>query len=92
MSNPIESALMRLDRPAHRVAIAVALAASIDAACGSAGAPVAPAATQPRKPSAGAQRIEVSLTDGLRIEPAEIVVPAGVPVTFVVTNTGATDH
>jgi uncharacterized cupredoxin-like copper-binding protein len=26
------------------------------------------------------------------MEPATLTVPAGVPVTFVVTNTGATDH
>jgi uncharacterized cupredoxin-like copper-binding protein len=37
-------------------------------------------------------RIEVTLTDALRIEPAMMSVPAGVPVTFVVTNTGAIDH
>jgi uncharacterized cupredoxin-like copper-binding protein len=37
-------------------------------------------------------RIDVQLTDALRIEPTEMRVPADVPVTFVVTNTGATDH
>ena len=37
-------------------------------------------------------RIQVNLTDGLRIEPGSMTVPAGVPVTFVVTNRGATDH
>lgn len=42
--------------------------------------------------SVGATRIEVQLTDQLKIEPAEFSVPAGVPVTFVVTNAGATDH
>ena len=42
--------------------------------------------------SAGATRIDVQLTDALKIEPAEMSVPAGVPVTFVVTNTGTTDH
>lgn len=40
----------------------------------------------------GATRIEVDLTDSLRIEPAEMTVPAGVPVTFVVTNSGALEH
>lgn len=34
----------------------------------------------------------MSLTDALRIEPAEITVPVGRPVRFVVTNTGALDH
>ena len=37
-------------------------------------------------------RVEVTLTDALKIEPAAMAVPAGVPVTFVVTNTGAADH
>lgn len=39
-----------------------------------------------------ATRIEVTLTDALKIEPATITVPAGVPVTFVVTNSGAIEH
>jgi uncharacterized cupredoxin-like copper-binding protein len=34
----------------------------------------------------------VTLTDTLRIEPAAMTVPAGAPITFVVTNTGAIDH
>jgi uncharacterized cupredoxin-like copper-binding protein len=37
-------------------------------------------------------RIEVTLTDALTIEPATMTVPAGAPVTFVVTNTGAAEH
>lgn len=37
-------------------------------------------------------RVEVRLTDAFRIEPASMAVPAGVPVTFIVTNTGAIDH
>jgi uncharacterized cupredoxin-like copper-binding protein len=41
---------------------------------------------------AGAVRIEVTLLDTMRMEPAEITVPAGVPVTFVVTNRGAIAH
>ena len=43
-------------------------------------------------PSVAATRIEVTLTDALKIEPASMTVPAGVPVTFVVTNSGVTDH
>ena len=42
--------------------------------------------------SAGATRIEVRLTDALRIEPATISAKAGQPVTFVVTNGGSTNH
>jgi uncharacterized cupredoxin-like copper-binding protein len=41
---------------------------------------------------ASALRIAVSLTDALRIEPAAMSVPVGVPVTFVVTNVGAVPH
>lgn len=43
-------------------------------------------------PAAPVTRIEVKLTDALRIEPASMTVPAGVPVTFVVTNSGAMEH
>jgi uncharacterized cupredoxin-like copper-binding protein len=42
--------------------------------------------------SAAAQRIEVKLTDALKMDPAEMSVKAGQPVTFVVTNAGAIDH
>lgn len=42
--------------------------------------------------SAAAQRIEVKLTDTLKMGPAEMSVKAGQPVTFVVTNTGAIEH
>jgi uncharacterized cupredoxin-like copper-binding protein len=48
-----------------------------------------PAATPTLAP---ATRIEVTLTDAMRIEPDPITVPAGVPITFVVTNTGQIDH
>jgi uncharacterized cupredoxin-like copper-binding protein len=37
-------------------------------------------------------RLEVTLSDTMRIEPQEMIVPADVPVTFVVTNTGQIDH
>jgi uncharacterized cupredoxin-like copper-binding protein len=64
------------------------------AACGAGTSPTAgPTATlQAPTSTPGAQRIEVALTDQLRIEPATMTVTAGQPVTFVVTNTGATDH
>ena len=67
----------------------------IAAACSGAGSTSSPSVT-PASPSQGssaaAQRIEVTLTDALKMEPAEMTVKAGQPVTFVVTNTGATDH
>ena len=67
------------------------------AACSSGGgAPTGPAVPASSGPSgaasAAATRVEVTLTDALKIEPAALTVPAGVPVTFVVTNSGATDH
>lgn len=52
----------------------------------SAGSTVSPS------PSAASTRIDVNLTDALLMEPATMTVPAGVPVTFVVTNAGAVDH
>lgn len=51
-----------------------------------------PPASAAASPSAPAIRVEIELTDALRIEPGPIVVPAGVPVTFVVTNVGTVDH
>jgi uncharacterized cupredoxin-like copper-binding protein len=58
---------------------------------GSTPVPTAPPSASPAPP-APATRIEVKLTDALRIEPAAMIVPAGVPVTFIVTNTGVLEH
>ena len=64
------------------------------AACSGGGSTPSAAApsTTAAPPSAGAQTIEVNLTDALAMEPAEMTVKAGQPVTFKVTNSGATDH
>lgn len=85
---------MRLSRLALLPAAALLIAA-----CGSGtGSTTAPSSAASASPTSGASapveatRIEVQLTDELKIEPAEMTVPAGVPVTFVVTNTGAIDH
>jgi uncharacterized cupredoxin-like copper-binding protein len=51
----------------------------------------APPASAPSSP-APATRIDVTLTDQLKIEPPAMTVPAGVPVTFVITNAGVIDH
>lgn len=59
---------------------------------GSTASPSAPATSSSPAASAAAQRIEVTLTDALRMEPAEMTVKVGQPVTFVVTNTGAIEH
>jgi len=68
------------------VVVLLAFPLAVAACGGSASAPGQPTATPV------AQTIEVSLSDALRIEPAAMTVRAGQPVTFVVTNVGATDH
>ena len=79
----------------RHLALAPALVLVI-AACSGGGATPSPsaAASSPSaaSPGAGAQTIEVKLTDALRMEPAEMTVKAGQPVTFKVTNSGAIDH
>ena len=85
---------MRPSRLALLPAAAVLIAAC-STGTGSSAAPSSVAASSPPSApaaSAEATRIEVQLTDALKIEPATMTVPAGVPVTFVVTNTGTTDH
>jgi uncharacterized cupredoxin-like copper-binding protein len=74
--------------------LAVALAACGGSSAGTpAGTPAAtPAATGEAPAAAGPVRVEVTLTDKLKMEPSAITVPAGVPVTFVVTNTGTVLH
>ena len=78
-----------------RAATLLPAVAILLAACSSDGGfSAAPTTATPSPPpaSVATTRIEVQLTDALKIEPVEISVPAGVPVTFVVTNAGATDH
>jgi uncharacterized cupredoxin-like copper-binding protein len=75
----------------HRSRLAlIPAAALLVAACSSGGATGTPqpSVSTPADPT----RIEVDLTDTLRIELATTTVPAGVPVTFVVTNVGVADH
>jgi uncharacterized cupredoxin-like copper-binding protein len=61
---------------------------------GGMGAMVAPAGTPSpsASTSATAVRVAVTLTDAFRIEPCGMTVRAGVPVTFVVSNSGAIAH
>jgi uncharacterized cupredoxin-like copper-binding protein len=78
------------------LALAPALILAI-AACSGGGATSSqsPAASTPSpaaSASPAAQRIEVKVTDALRMEPAAMTVKPGQPVTFVVTNTGAIQH
>lgn len=77
----------------------IVLVVLVVAACSGGGPSPAPsAAASPgtasaAPPSTGAAtRIEVRMTDALRFEPASMTVPAGQPVTFVVTNTGSIEH
>jgi Uncharacterized copper-binding protein len=79
---------MRLSRLALVPSIVVLVAA-----CSSGGGATAPpSASAAPSVSAAAIRVEVKLTDALKIEPAAMTVPVGVPVTFVVTNAGQVDH
>lgn len=85
------------------LALIALAAASIAGACaGPAATPTAtPAATPAATPTATPAttptpapqvRVEVTLSDEMRIEPDSMTVPAGVAVTFVVTNAGQIDH
>lgn len=76
--------------PAVAVLIAACSSGTASTAAPSSAASVSPSSAP--SASAGATRVEVQLTDALKIDPAVMTVPAGVPVTFVVTNTGVTDH
>ncbi len=78
----------------RHLALAPALVLIV-AACsgpGSTASPSVGAASPSPAASAAAQRIEVTLTDQLKMEPAEMTVKVGEPVTFVVTNSGAIQH
>jgi len=75
----------------RRLFSVLAVVSLVLAACGGSGTATGAATTAPSEPS-GPVRVEVTLSDKLKVEPATMTVPAGVPVTFVVTNTGAVLH
>lgn len=81
---------MRLAPLALIPALAVVLAACSSAGGAGTGFPTSSSAAAPS--AAAATRIEVTLTDALKIEPASMTVPAGEPIAFVVTNSGTVDH
>ena len=95
---------MKLARLALIAFVSLALAACSSAGATSAPSAVASAATSPGatapaspagapSPAASAStRIEVALNDRMAIELDVMTFPAGVPVTFVVSNTGSADH
>lgn len=73
----------------------LAILAACSSPAGASPSAPAPSAAGPSASTAagGATRIEVTLTDSLKIETAApMTFKAGAPVTFVVTNSGATDH
>lgn len=78
-------------RRTRSLAILLASVSLAAAAC-SGGATSSPTGAASTPDGSGGTRVEVKLTDALRIEPATMTVPAGEPVTFVVTNTGAINH
>ena len=82
---------MRLYQLPLIAAIAVLLAACSGGST-STTAPSAVTASPVAGSSATAVEVTVKLTDALKMEPASISVKAGVPVRFVVTNSGAIDH
>ena len=72
-----------------------ATAVLVISACTSGGGSASPGASAAVPASgapAAATRIEVALTDALKIELASSSVPLGVPVTFVIKNTGTGEH
>jgi uncharacterized cupredoxin-like copper-binding protein len=81
---------MRL--PSLAIAAVLGLVITACSGTGSTAPPSSPAASPTPAASTSAQRVEVTLTDAMRMEPATVTVPAGVPVTFVVTNSGAIEH
>lgn len=81
-----------MHHPRAAVFALATLLAAVTVACTAGGSPPPSQPTQTSGPSGAGVRVEVKLTDELKIEPALINVKAGVPVTFVVTNTGALEH
>jgi len=59
---------------------------------GAASAAASSAASNDASAPAAATRIEVALTDALKVELASSSVPLGIPVTFVIKNTGTGEH
>lgn len=76
-------------KPSVSIFAAVAV---LVAACGGGGSGASPTASAAGSAASGAQRVQVTLADSLTMSPAAMSVRAGVPVTFVVTNSGAVAH
>ena len=81
---------MRFDRFALLFLVTIVAGAC---SAGTSSTPLAPSATPAASSTSGAaMRVEVKLADSLKMAPAEIAVPVGQAVTFVVTNIGANTH
>lgn len=89
---PAHAAAPRSRHGPARAVLALAATLALVSACGAAPGGGAGATGTAPPASAAPVRIEVTLTDALRIEPATIAVAAGIPVTFVVTNAGSAPH
>ena len=76
----------------RRFALAAMTVLVVAACSGGGNASATTSATETPSASALPTRVEVTLTDALRIEPASMTVAAGTTVTFVVTNAGLLDH
>jgi uncharacterized cupredoxin-like copper-binding protein len=72
--------------------IALSLLATACSTAGSSTPTASTSAATGSSASPGPIRVAVKLSDNLKMEPAAIRVPVGQAVTFVVTNTGATEH
>ena len=85
---------MRLHHLALVAAIAVVLAACSGGSTSTTTTALSAATASPVAGGSSVTAVEVTvkLTDALKMEPAGISVKAGVPVRFVVTNSGAADH
>ena len=80
----------------HHLALVAAIAVVLAACSGGSTSTAAPSAATASPVAGGSSgtgvEVIVKLTDALKMEPAGISVKAGVPVRFVVTNSGAADH
>ncbi len=74
----------------RRPVVVIALLLTV-AACSSTG-PSAASSTPAPSASPGATTLAVMLMDTLTMDPASMTVKVGIPVTFVVTNAGKTEH
>ncbi len=79
----------------RRLAPVIAVLMTVAACSGGGSSPASSSLTAssiPTATSSDATTVAVMLMDTLRMDPASMTVKVGEPVTFVVTNTGKTEH